>query len=109
MNEDKNFEKLLNYCKNEQEKGNPTFLVVSNPDFDIFVLKHNEKYKNQDKLHFLKVNYNYKNLASFKNDSKIFEKFNPSLDRYKKVSSSALPENLIVYNDYKFNLIDIHL
>ena len=37
-NEDKNFIALLDYCKNEQKKGNPTFLVTSNPDFDIFVL-----------------------------------------------------------------------
>lgn len=47
--EDEYFEELLHYCRNECKKNNPTFLIVSNPDFDYFVLKHDIKYKGQDK------------------------------------------------------------
>jgi hypothetical protein len=47
--EDEYFEQLLSYCRNECKKNNPTFLVVSNPNFDYFVLKHDKKYRGQDK------------------------------------------------------------
>lgn len=102
-NEDKNFQKLLEYCRNEQKKGNPTFLVTSNPDFDIFVLKHNAKYKNQDKLTFLKDNYKYKTIEEFKNDNKIFERFNLNSNEYLNISSSFNPNELIVSNKYVFD------
>lgn len=102
-NEDKNFQKLLEYCRNEQKKGNPTFLVTSNPDFDIFVLKHNAKYKNQDKLTFLKDNYKYKTIEAFKHDEKIFERFNPNLNEYLNVSYSFNLNELIISNKYEFD------
>ncbi len=107
LNEDKNFYKLLEYCKNEQTKGNPTFLVVSNPDFDRFVLKHNVKYKNQDKYTFLKENYNYKSVAEFKKDVDVFKKFNKNEGKYLEVASKMnsneyLVSNLFVFNSKKF-------
>ena len=101
-NEDKNFIALLDYCKNEQKKGNPTFLVTSNPDFDIFVLNHNEKYKNQDKLTFIKDNYKYKTIETFKNDKSIFEKFNPNSKEYQNVCSRFDPKKYIITNKYIF-------
>lgn len=101
--EDKHFQELLNYCENEQKKGNPTFLIVSNPDFDVYVLHHDSKYKNQDKLIFLENNYRYKNLSEFKNDDKIFEKFNPSLNEYKNYCSSVITNHLVVKNKYTFD------
>ncbi len=103
VNEDKNFQALLNYCKNEQKKGNPTFLIASNPNFDIFVLKHNIKYKNQDKLTFLKGNYKYKTIEAFKHDPKIFEKFNPNSNEYLEVAANVNQNELIVLNKYDFD------
>lgn len=102
-NEDKNFQKLLEYCKNEQKKGNPTFLVTSNPDFDVFVLKHDENYKNKDKVTFLKDNYKYKTIEAFKNDVRIFEKFNPKLNEYLEISSKMRASELITLNKYDFD------
>ena len=70
------FYDILDYCKSECKKGNPTFLIVSNPDFDHFVLSHDGRFSNQDKENFLKINYGYKTKEQFKSDSDIFYKFN---------------------------------
>ena len=95
-----NFVKLLNYCNNENKKGNSTFLIVSSPDFDHFVLAHKTDFKWKNKSDFVKK-CNYKGLADFKNDTKIFNKFNPNGDEYKE-TIKKLNRNYPIKNEIVF-------
>lgn len=100
--EDQHFIQLLSYCQNECKKNNPTFLIVSNPDFDHFILKHDSKYFSQDKKSFLKNNYNM-TLEEFKSDEHIFTKFNKKGNELSVLMSINNSSKCIVNNNYSFS------
>ena len=100
--EDEYFEQLLSYCRNECKKNNPTFLVVSNPDFDYFVLKHDKKYRGQDKKIYINNNY-VMTLDEFKVDQNIFEKFNKNSDELARLMTINNSMKCIVSNEYSFS------
>ena len=95
------FYDLLNYCKNENRKGNPTLLIVSNPDFDIFVLKYNSDFTNQDKNKYIKTKYKL-SLEEFKAKKDIFDLVVKDND-YKTKPNLVNDKQLVVKNNFKFN------
>lgn len=102
-----NFNALLNYCNKENRKGNPLFIIASNPDFDFFVLNHLKSYNGNNKFEFIKNNFGYKNLNDFKNDENIFFRFNIKGDEYKTVISrfnKKFPVENRYIIDKKFNI-----
>ncbi|MBE5763240.1 MAG: RloB domain-containing protein [Clostridiales bacterium] len=111
--EQKNFDNLIDYCNNENKKGNPTFLIVTNPDFDYFVLEHKTTFNGKNKEQYIKLKCNYKNLDDFKSDEQIFEKFNKNGNEYKNAISKQNPRfpvsNDIAFDSRKYKALKAHV
>lgn len=65
---------IVAYIQVQNKNGNPIFLVLSNPDFDEFVLLHDKLYSGNKNSYLPSVGY--QSISDLKADSKVYEKFN---------------------------------
>lgn len=65
---------IISYIQIQNKNGNPIFLVLSNPDFDEFVLLHDRLYTGNKNTYLPTVNY--QSINDLKSDEKVYEKFN---------------------------------
>lgn len=98
--EQKVFDELCQYIDNQNTRGLPILLIVSNPDFDDFVLMHCKNYQ-QNKIKMLPV-VGYKNISELKADSKIFEKFNNYKTRSYAFALNRLNRSFPIVNSISF-------
>ena len=91
------FNRLLNIVQSHNVRGWPTFLIVSNPDFDDFVLLHDPKYHFQEKAKFLS-SIGYNDVDDFKGDDKVYAKFNTNGTRKLENALSRINPNYFVKN-----------
>ena len=65
---------IFNYISAQNKNGNPVFLILSNPDFDRFVLLHDNNFTGN--INAFLPNVGYHNINELKADQDIYEKFN---------------------------------
>ena len=95
------FEELLKEISSQNKRGLPVFLVVSNPDFDDFVLLHDPNYHLQNKSKFLS-SIGYKTEGDFKADENVYDAFNGPHSRCLENALSRLNPNAPFSNKFKF-------
>lgn len=75
--EEKNFYKLLDYCKQKNKSGKiPYFILGSNQSFEYFECMHCPNYKSTPTESYIKRIFGYDSSNDFKSDSKKYEFLN---------------------------------
>ena len=101
------FKRLVQYIQNENKKNLPTFLIVSNPDFDDFILLHDAQYHFTNKAEILK-RHKYLSIGDLKNDKTVYQKFNKSpcslANAINALSDKGLITNAFVFRKKDFSL-----
>ena len=99
------FDEIVNYINSQNKKGIATFFIVSNPDFDDFVLLHDLKYSFSNKTTILKNN-GYKSINELKADDNVFLKFNSDPKNYNNALNRINPRH-ILDNIFKYDKTNV--
>lgn len=95
------FDKLVEYMNNQNKKGMPFFFIVSNPDFDDFVLLHDMNYNFNNKQTVLNTN-GYQTINDLKGDKNVYKNFNKGNKKYQNALTGFNPRH-VVDNDFKYD------
>lgn len=102
--EQENLRELLDYCILQNKSGRtPHLLIVSYPDFEYIACLHTPKFKNQNVTQYIIKEMGYKTLASFKSDSKIYQKLNSNGNSCSLMLSSLKEKDCLIVNNPKVN------
>lgn len=101
------FKELCDYINSQNVKGSPVILIMSNPDFDEFILLHNVNYSGNRKLFLPTIGYN--DISDLKSDENVYNKFNkgnnPNVQNaLRRLNLNSFVRNEISYIKTKFNL-----
>ena len=100
--EKENFQKLLEYCKIQNDKGNtPLFVIADNPDFEYVACLHDADYKGQDTKSYIVRTWGYKDLDAFKNDTEVYEFLNAGKKSFENLLGIIRRQDKLVKNKYE--------
>ena len=95
------FEKLLKYCKLQNEKKTiPHFLIINNPDFEYIACLHSPEYKGQETTRFLQTFFEFKTLEDFKKCPEVYTRLNCSDSSYNVMIQKISNRNKFIQNKY---------
>ena len=95
------FEKLLNYCKLQNEKKTtPHFLIIKNPDFEYIACLHSPEYKGQETTRFLQTFFGFKTLEDFKKCPEVYTRLNCGDSSYNVMIQKISNRNKFIQNKY---------
>lgn len=101
-NERGNFQKLVNYCRLQNEKGNiPHFIIADNPDFEYVACLHDTAYKGQSSKSFIENVWGYKELSDFKKDANVYDFLNSGARSYQNMLLKIRNQEKLVANKYE--------
>ena len=99
--EKENFQKLLDYCKLQNEKGNtPHFVIADNPDFEYVSCLHDSDYKGQDVKGYITKTWGFKDISAFKSNEEVYDFLNTGKKSYKNLISVIKKQKKLVSNQY---------
>lgn len=95
------FKELLNYCIQQNQKGNvPHFLIVNNPDFEYVACLHSSEYRNQEIHKFLLDTFGYKDIWALKSNENIYELLNKDRLSYQILLDAVRGKAKLIHNEY---------
>ncbi len=107
LEEKKQLEKLINFCKDRNEKlSAPCFLIINSPNFEYVACLHDPLYKGKNTSIYIEKILGYRDLENFKSDVKIYEKLNTEPRSYNvMVKRLKKQHNKIIQNKYKVETV----
>ena len=96
-----NFMKLLEYCMNQNHRGNtPHFLIVNNPDFEYVACLHHPEYNGQDIHKFIQTKLGFQKVSDFKSYAEIYDFLNRSSLSYRVMMEKIRGREKLLKNTY---------
>lgn len=94
------FKELLDYCILQNQKGNPHFLILDNPDFEYVACLHSPDYHGQEIHKFLTDTFGYKDIGVFKSNENVYELLNKDKLSYKVLLEAVRGKAKPLHNEY---------
>lgn len=96
------FKKLLEYCRIQNAKGNtPHFIIMDNPDFEYVACLHSPDYHGQDSHKYIQSVLGFKNIASFKGNTDIYNYLNSGELSYQTMLDTLCGKEKLLFNKYE--------
>lgn len=97
------FQQLVDYCRLQNKKKIPHFLIVNNPNFEYVACLHVPEYKGQEIEKFLQNSLGFKTLEQFKKNTEVYECLNKEECSYKVLIKRIQGKDKFVKNKYSVN------
>lgn len=102
--EKKNLDKLIQYCEMENKsRRTPHIVIVNSPDFEYIACLHNPKYRGNNTEQFIIREMGYKDLSSFKADTKLFRVLNSNGNTKQYMLGQINKNNAVISHELVLN------
>lgn len=98
--EQEELKRIIQLIHNQNKRGSPVLLVLSNPDFDDFIFLHDPAFSTLSKEKFIKA-VGYSSVNELKADENLFETFNRT-PRSMEVALTRLNPNCVAKNAFAY-------